>query len=185
MSTINSVVREEFNLGIVRYQSSYEKYFSDFFKEKKLASETIAEFQYLMIISRDNPLASKKDVCLEDLADCIEVCHADPYVPTVPMIDVRKSELTDFVDRKIYVYERGTQFVVLGNVPDTFMWVSPVPQQLLDNYNLAQIKVKGSEKPYKDVLIYRRDYRLTDFDHEFITAVQRSKKLYFTDQEAE
>lgn len=183
MNTINSVVREEFNLGIVRYQSSYEKYFSDFFKDKKLISETIAEFTYLMIISRDHPLAKKKEVNLEDLSNCIEVCHADPYVPTVPMIDVRKSELTDFVDRKIYVYERGTQFVVLGNVPDTFMWVSPVPQQLLDNYNLAQIKVKGSEKPYKDVLIYRKDYRLSDFDYEFIAAVQRSKKLYFTQDE--
>ena len=180
MNTINSVVREEFNLGIVRYQSSYEKYFSDFFKEKKLVSETIAEFTYLMIISKDHPLASKEEVTLEDLSDCIEVCHADPYVPTVPMIDVRKSELTEFVDRKIYVYERGTQFVILGNVPDTFMWVSPVPQQLLDNYNLAQIKVKGSEKPYKDVLIYRRDYRLSDFDREFISAVQRAKKMYFT-----
>ena len=180
MNTINSVVREEFNLGIVRYQSSYEKYFSDFFKDKKLTSETIAEFTYLMIISKDHPLASKEEISLEDLADCIEVCHADPYVPTVPMIDVRKSELTDFVDRKIYVYERGTQFVILGNVPNTFMWVSPVPQQLLDNYNLAQIKVKGSEKPYKDVLIYRRDYRLSDFDREFILAVHRAKELYFT-----
>lgn len=180
MNTINSVVREEFNLGIVRYQSSYEKYFSDFFKDKKLASETIAEFTYLMIISKDHPLASKEEVCLEDLSDCIEVCHADPYVPTVPMIDVRKSELTEFVDRKIYVYERGTQFVILGSVPDTFMWVSPVPQQLLDNYNLAQIKVKGSEKPYKDVLIYRRDYSLSDSDKEFIAAIQRAKKMYFT-----
>ncbi len=181
MNTINSVVREDFNLGIVRYQSSYERYFSDLFKDKKLSSETIAEFTYLMIISRDHPLASKKEVFLDDLTNCIEVCHADPYVPTVPMIDVRKSELTEFVDRKIYVYERGTQFVILGSVPDTFMWVSPVPQQLLDNYNLAQIRVKGSEKPYKDVLIYRRDYRLSDLDREFIAAVHRAKQQYFAD----
>ena len=181
MNTINSVVREDFNLGIVRYQSSYERYFSDLFKDKKLSSETIAEFTYLMIISKDHPLASKKEVFLDDLTNCIEVCHADPYVPTVPMIDVRKSELTEFVDRKIYVYERGTQFVILGSVPDTFMWVSPVPQQLLDNYNLAQIRVKGSEKPYKDVLIYRRDYRLSDLDREFISAVHRAKQQYFTD----
>lgn len=181
MNTINSVVREDFNLGIVRYQSSYERYFSDLFKDKKLSSETIAEFTYLMIISKDHPLASKKEVFLDDLTNCIEVCHADPYVPTVPMIDVRKSELTEFVDRKIYVYERGTQFVILGTVPDTFMWVSPVPQQLLDNYNLTQIRVKGSEKPYKDVLIYRRDYRLTDLDREFIASVHRAKQQYFAD----
>lgn len=180
MNTINSVVREDFNLGIVRFQSSYEKYFSDLFKDKKLVSETIAEFTYLMIISKNNPLASKEEVTLEDLTDYIEVCHADPYVPSVPTIDIRKSELTDFVERKIYVYERGTQFIILGTVPDTFMWVSPIPQMLLDNYNLTQIKVKGSDKPYKDVLIYRKDYRLSDFDREFISAVHRAKSQYLT-----
>lgn len=179
MNTVNSVVREDFNLGIVRYQSSYEKYFNDLFKDKKLTSETIAEFSYVMLISRDNPLTSMPEVALDDLRDYIEVCHSDPYVPSVPMIDVRKSELTEFVDRRIFVYERGTQFVILGNVPDTFMWVSPVPQTLLDNYNLAQIRVKGAEKLYKDVLIYRRDYRLSDFDREFIAAVNRAKNRYF------
>lgn len=179
MNTVNSVVREDFNLGIVRYQSSYEKYFNDLFKDKKLISETIAEFTYVMLISRDNPLAFKGEVELDDLRDYIEVCHSDPYVPSVPMIDVRKSELTEFVDRRIFVYERGTQFVILGTVPDTFMWVSPVPKTLLENYNLTQIKVKGTDKPYKDVLIYRRDYRLSDFDREFIAAVHRAKNRYF------
>lgn len=179
MNTINSVVREDFNLGIVRYQSSYEKYFNDLFKDKKLTSEVVAEFNYVMLISKNDPLASKEVVYLEDLSEYIEICHADPYVPSVPMIDVRRSEFTDFVDRRIFVYERGTQFCMLGSVPDTFMWVSPVPQTLLDNYNLVQIRVKGSEKLYKDVLIYRRDYRLTDFDREFIAAVNRAKMQYF------
>lgn len=179
MNAINSVVREDFNLGIVRYQSSYEKYFSDLFKDKKLVGETIAEFSYLMIISKDNPLAQRESVSLEDLADYIEVCHADPYVPSVPAVDIRKSELTDFVERRIYVYERGTQFIILKTVPDTFMWVSPVPQPLLDSNNLAQVKVKGAEKPYKDVLVYRKNYHLSDFDKEFIAAVERSKSKYF------
>lgn len=178
MNTINSVVREDFNLGIVRFQSSYEKYFSDLFKDKKLTSDTIAEFSYSMIISKNDPLAHKDSVCLDDLADYIEVCHSDPYVPSVPAIDVRKSELTEFVERRIFVYERGTQFVLLGNVPETFMWVSPVPQQLLDNYGLVQLKVRGAERLYKDVLIYRRDYRLSDYDKEFITAVHRAKFKY-------
>ena len=95
------------------------------------------------------------------------------------MIDVRKSELTEFVDRRIYVYERGTQFAILGTVPGTFMWVSPVPQKLLEDYGLVQLKVNGSDKLYKDVLIYRRDYHLSDFDKEFVAAVDRSREKYF------
>lgn len=179
MNAINSVVREDFNLGIVRFQASYEKYFSDLFKDKKLASETIAEFSYLMIISKNDPLASKETVSIEELSDYIEICHADPYVPSVPTIDVRRSELTDFVERRIFVYERGTQFVILKTVPQTFMWVSPVPQPLLDANDLAQVRVKGAEKLYKDVLIYRKNYRLSDLDKEFIAAVHRSKEKYF------
>lgn len=178
MNTINSVVREDFNLGIVRYQSSYEKYFSDLFKDKKLNVDTIAEFSYSMLISKNDPLAQKDEVCLDDLAEYIEICHADPYVPSVPAIDIRKSELTEFVERRIFVYERGTQFILLATVPETFMWVSPVPQQLLDNYGLVQLKVKGAERLYKDVLIYRRDYRLSEFDKEFVAAVLRAKKKY-------
>ena len=161
------------------YQASYEKYFSDLFKDKKLTSETVAEFTYVLLISKNNPLTQREEVCLDDLAEYIEVCHADPYVPSVPMIDVRKSELTEFIDRRIYVYERGTQFAILGTVPDTFMWVSPVPQELLKDYGLVQLKIKGSDKPYKDVLIYRRDYRLSDFDREFVAAVNRSRDKYF------
>ena len=82
------------------------------------------------------------------------------------------------MERRIFVYERGTQFVLLGNVPETFMWVSPVPQQLLDSYGLVQLKVRGAERLYKDVLIYRRDYRLSDYDKEFIAAVHRAKFKY-------
>lgn len=179
MNTINSVVMEDFDLGIVRYQSSYEKYFSDLFKDKKLVAETITKFTYKMIIEKNNPLVRQESVSLSDLKNYIEVCHADPYVPSVPTIDIRKSELTDFVERKIYVYERGTQFIILKTVPDTFMWVSPVPQPLLDANNLAQLNVKGAEKTYKDVLIYRRDYHLSDADYDFIAAIQRSKDKYF------
>lgn len=178
MNTINSVVREDFNLGIVRFQSSYEKYFSDLFKDKKLCSDTVAEFSYSMLISKNDPLAAKESVCLEDLTHYIEICHADPYVPTVPVIDVRKSELTEFVERRIFVYERGTQFILLGTVPETFMWVSPVPNELLEKYGLAQLKVKGAERLYKDVLIFRRDYRLSEFDKEFVAAVHRAIKKY-------
>ena len=40
MRTINNVVREEFNLGIIRYQEGFEQYFKNQFEDKKLVSET-------------------------------------------------------------------------------------------------------------------------------------------------
>lgn len=179
MRTITNVVRGDFNLGIVRYQAAFEKYFVDMFEEKRLEYETAAEFTYLMLVKKDSPLALKENVSVEDLKEHIEITHGDPYVPSLPLIDVKKAELSEYVDKRIYVFERATQFMLLGNVPNTFMWVSPVPQSLLDNYGLVMRKCSQNSKTYKDVLIYRKDYKLSKLDKQFITDVCNAKRECF------
>lgn len=178
--TIASVERGDCNLGIVRYQSAFEKYFVSMFKEKKLVYETAAEFGYLMLMKRGDPLAEKTEITSEDLKKHIQITHGDPYVPTVPPIDVKKAELFEFVDKRIYIFERAAQFELLANVPGTFMLVSPVPRALLDKYGLVTRPCPLNGKKYKDVLIYRRDYKLSDFDNRFITEVCNSKHKCFS-----
>lgn len=177
MRTINNVVKEEFNLGVVRYQAGFEKYFKDLFEDKKLVSETVAEFSYIMLMSEDSPLAKKEDISLEELKDYVEITHGDPYVPSLPLIDVKKAEMSEHVNKRIYVFERATQFVLLENVPNTFMWVSPIPQPVLDKYRLVTRSVP-SNKVYKDVIIHRKGYRLTDLDKQFINDLCSAKEMY-------
>ncbi len=179
MRTITNVTRGDFNLGIVRYQAAFEKYFVEMFGEKKLEYDTVAEFTYRMAVKRNSPLATKENISIEDLKDYIEITHGDPYVPSLPLIDVKKAELSEHVDKRIYVFERATQFMLLGNVPNTFMWMSPVPQSLLDNYGLVMRKCPQYTKPYKDVLIYRKDYKLSELDKQFITDVCNAKHKCF------
>ncbi len=179
MRTINNVVRGEFNLGVVRYQSAFERYFVEMFEEKKLIYETVSEFTYYLLVKKDSVLGQKENITLEELRNYIEITHSDPYVPSLPLIDVKKAELSEFVDKHIYVFERGTQFMLLGNVPNTFMWVSPVPQSLLDNYGLVMKKCTQNTKVYKDVLIYRKDYKLSEMDNQFITCVCDAKRECF------
>lgn len=182
MRTVNNVLRGDFDLGIVRYLSSFEKYFKEMFAEKKLDSETVAEFSYLLLVPRESPLAKKDDVTLEELRDYIEITHADPYVPSLPLIDVKKAELSEHVDKHIYVFERASQFELLQSDPRTFMWVSPVPQSLLDCYGLVVKRCSANTKVYKDVLIYRKDYRLTELDKQFITDVTIAKRECFAER---
>lgn len=176
MRTINNIVKEDYNLGIIRYQSSFDKYFTSMFNEKKLMHETITEFSYVLLMSKSHPLADKEEIELKDLADYIEISHADPYVPSLPLIDVKKAELSESVDKHIFVFERGSQFVLLEKVPTTFMWVSPIPDELLEKYSLVQKKCIGNTKVYKDVLIYRKGYKLTELDDAFITEVCTAKR---------
>ena len=73
------------------------------------------------------------------LKDYIEIAHADPYVPSMPFAASKKEELPDNSNRRIFVYERGSQFELLSRNSDCFMWVSPIPQETLDRFDLVEI----------------------------------------------
>jgi len=182
LRTITNVCRGDYNLGIVRYQVGYEKYFKSMFKEKHLVAETVSDFKYVLLMSKEHPLAEKKVIRTVDLKDYIEVCHADPYVPSLPMIDVKKEELSKYVDKHIFVFERSSQFELLESVPKTFMWVSPPPEKIGQKYNLVIKKCEDNEKIYKDVLIYRKGYKLSELDNRFITAVAEAKEKYLQEE---
>lgn len=181
MRTIDNVAKEEYNLGIVRYQSVYEPYFERKFAEKGLVSRMLAEFSYVLLVSEKSPLAKQNNVSPENLAPFIEISHADPYVPSLPLIDARKAELSEFVDKHVFVFERGSQFRLLENVPNTFMWVSPIPEDLLEKYHLVQIPAENPRK-HKDVLIFREDYKLTPLDNCFIEQVVSAKRQFLDEK---
>ena len=176
--TINNVINNDYKLGIIRYAENYDKYFKTMLEEKGQTYEMIAEFTYVLIMSRDNPLASKDIITFDDLPPYIEIAHADPYVPSLPLSRVVKDELPDNIDRRIFIFERASQFDLLSENTETFMWVSPASQKILDRYNLIQKICVDNKKIYKDVLIYKDDYRLTPLDKQFITELCESKRKY-------
>ena len=49
------------------------------------------------------------------------------------------------------------------------MWVSPIPQALLDRCGLMQRACPDAGRVYRDVLIHRRDYKLNGLDQAFLT----------------
>ena len=176
--TIKKLLENEYKLGIIRYSDNYDKYYKDMLEEKGLSYELVAEFSYVLIMSRDNPLAEKETITYEDLSDYIEIAHADPYVPTLSMSKVFREELPDKVDQRIFVFERASQFDLLSENPKTFMWVSPASQQILDRYNLVQRVCEGNKKVYRDVLIYHKGYKLKKLDKDFITALCNARRKF-------
>lgn len=184
-NVISNVTNGDCGLGIVRYQRTFDSHFRTLFKEKNLVSEIITDFSYQLLMSRAHPLADKPDLCIADLADYTEIAHADPYVPSMPLVDVKKEELSQFVSRHIFVFERSSQFELLEQIPTTFMWVSSVPPSLREKYGLVQRSCRDNRKVHKDVLIYRKNYQLTALDQSFITAVCEAKRRYIaTNSEA-
>ena len=176
--TINNVLEKDYKLGIIRYAENYDRFFKEMLEEKGLAYEMIAEFSYVVIMSRENPLANKEELTFDDLAPYIEIAHADPYVPSLPLAKVVKDELPDNTDRRIFIFERASQFDLLSENHETFMWISPAPQRLLDRYGLVQKRCRENKRIYKDVLIYKQGYALSRLDKQFITELCEAKRKF-------
>ena len=176
--TIHNMLNHDYKLGIIRYAENYDKYFKTMLEEKGFQYELVTEFTYSLIMSADNPLAKKEQITFEDLTEYIEIAHAAPYVPSMPLSKVVKEELPDNIDRRIFIFERASQFDLLSLNPETFMWVSPAPKSLLERYNLVLKKCSDNKKIYKDVLIYKNGYKLSKLDRQFITELCESKRKY-------
>lgn len=176
--TIHNMTEHDYKLGIIRYAENYDKYFKSMLEEKGFQYELVTEFTYSLIMSADNPLAKKEVITFDDLTDYIEIAHADPYVPSMPLSKVVKEELPDNIDRRIFIFERASQFDLLSLNPETFMWVSPAPESLLERYNLVLRKCADNKKVYKDILIYKNGYKLSKLDRQFITELCESKRKH-------
>lgn len=167
--TIKNVLSDDFRLGIVRYSEDYDENFKAMFNEKGLLCEMISEFHYVLAMHRDSTLSSLPEIHFSDLENLIEISHIDPFVPFLPVSQVKKEELPDNIPRRIFVFERACQFDLLSENKDTFMWVSPFASKTLRRYGLIQRECPENKRVYRDVLIHRKDYKLTDLDKKFLT----------------
>ncbi|MCE1253529.1 MAG: LysR family transcriptional regulator [Anaerolineae bacterium] len=173
MRAINNILQGNYGLGIIRYQAIFEDYFISMLKEKELKFEELWEFKNLVLMSCNHPLAEKEEINTDDMSAYIEIAHGDPYVPSLSLSEVKKSESFDTSTKRIFVYERGSQFDLLSNVHHTYMWVSPLPTEMLKKYSLIQRKCTDANRVYKDVLIFRNHYKLTALDQKFLEEVKR------------
>ncbi len=139
--------------------------------------ELIWEFQNVVLMSKSSPLASMEGISYSDLKGFIEITHGDLEVPFLSNSEVKNNEFSDIINKRIFIYERGSQFDLLSNLPSAYMQASPIPQELQDKYGLVQKKCKEDERIYKDVLIYRNNYQFTDMDKEFVKELKLAAKL--------
>ncbi len=176
MRAVKNILQEDYKLGIIRYAENYDKYYKTMMDEKGLDYELITEFRHVLIMSSESPLAKKEKITYGDLVDLVEISNPDPYVPSLPLAEVRKEELSEISSRRIFVFERASQFELLSENPETYMWVSPVPQKTLERFGLAQRKCDENKRVYKDLLIHRKDYSHSELDNMFIEYVIKSKR---------
>jgi hypothetical protein len=96
-------------------------------------------------------------------------------VPYLNAAELRYPSAEAIPKRRIYLYERFNQFDLLARLPETYMWVSPIPGNLLKRYGLVQRKCGFLNNRYKDVLIHRKGYTFTALNKKFIDKIFESR----------
>ncbi|WP_124066025.1 LysR family transcriptional regulator [Clostridium sp. E02] len=170
--TIGSVETGEYNLGIIRYQSGTEKFFEKEIGSKGLSMEPVFEYAPRLLMSKEHPLSGKEEITPGDLIPFVEIVHGDGIRSRRE--ETGKKGETEF-KKRIYVFERGSQFDLLWKNPNTYMWVSPMPSEILCRYQLVEYPCKKNTKSYCDYLIYRKGYSLSDWDKEFLYQLDEVK----------
>jgi len=173
---IQNIIFDKFSLGIIRYEKEYESYFLNYLKDKDLSYQLIWEYNYMVVMSKHHPLAVKELLINEDFKDCIELLHGDFMIPGLNLADSKFISDTDSSKKKIYVYERGSQFDILSNIKTSYMWVSPIPEELLNRYDLIQRTAPEPARKCIDILIYPKGYVFTPLDKQLIDKLIESKE---------
>ena len=173
MQVIESVRNGSAQLGVIRYQDVYENYHIDYLESNKLRYETVWSFTYLLLMSAEHPMAKQEEIHLSDLSHYVEIVHGDTIVPYISTADYSPAGSKE--GRRISLYERLNQFDILSGAPYTFMWTSPIPQEIMERYGLAQRRCADSETVFKDVMIYRDKYRFGEMEKKFIWMMFQSR----------
>ncbi|MBR1592796.1 MAG: LysR family transcriptional regulator [Ruminococcus sp.] len=165
LRTIENVRDNGYNFGIIRFNAAYEKYFSDFLKEKNLESQILWEYEMLAVMSAEHPAAENENITYAELsARYAELTQGDDAVPYVSgaverLFEANRPEGTKV--RRICMFDRGSALDFLLTVPQSFMLDSPVPESLCGKYGLVQRKCIFPDNKFKDLLIYSSGRKLS------------------------
>ena len=169
---IRNISEYNFSLGIIRYKADEESEYLSLLKEKGLRHKHIWEFEYLVLLNENNPLAKNEIISYDDLGNLTELVHGDLSLSLRQALTKYQEEKINVNDKRVCVYERETQFELLANLDNAFIWVSPMLKKTLTKADFVQRRCSLPDNAYKDVLIYPSNYIFKDYDLKFIDAIE-------------
>ena len=176
---IDQVADGHYVLGIIRCHAEDEDYFVKKLAEKELQHEIIWKSNYLAMMRSDHPLADKEILEPADFLPYIEVAFGDSEVPYVRVSEAQTASGILKNSKQILVHARAMQFDLLRTNPLTYMWVSPMPGDILRANKLVQRKCRHSSQ-FVDILVSRSGYRFSKLDRKFLDVLylQRNAVAY-------
>lgn len=158
---INHIMDFDIGMGIIRLSADNEKKYLKLLVDNDIKYRILWEFDEKLLCGRESILAkSGKVISKSDLEDMTELVFGT----------VESGKKT------IRINDRGSKYDLLTALTDTYMWVSPTPKSVLEQYKLIQLNADTEKKKYKDVLIFRSDYNISRLDEQFLSELERVKE---------
>ena len=107
LHTINDVADGQFQLGIFRTESKDAGYYLNYLREKSLQYEPVWEYDALLLLSQEHPLAAHDRIEPENLTPYTQIIYGDLAVPYLPASDALRAD--EPPSSRIQVYGRLEQ----------------------------------------------------------------------------
>lgn len=167
MGVVHDVSSGASTIGVLRYQNIYDEYFRGLLRENGLQGELLYEFDMVLLMSRHHPLAGLGEIPYHLLDGYIEIAHGDYQAPPLAFSKIQRDAIMNSGSKRIYVYDRGSQFDLLEQVPGAYMWVSPLPFDVLAQHQLVQ-KLCTAAAPSRDLIICRDKAMLSPAEQHLV-----------------
>lgn len=177
----NNLLNDDYHLGIIRYESIYDEYMKETLRGKSLTLKKLCEFKYVLLMNKNCPIASKESIRFSDLIGLSAVISEINQVHDPILSMIYKDKVPDEFDRCISCNERGSQYEILQGNENAFGWAPPMNEKKLDQYNLIQRDCTDNKKTYMDVLVWKKDYKLTALDRKFLKELNKSLQKCLSD----
>ena len=174
LNTIGLIAGCEYDLGVIRYPLGYESYFLSEVEEHGLKARELWTYDCVVLMSQKSPLARSYELDSEELSDRPQVLNDDDAVPNLN--PEAAAALMPVSRKQILVSERSSQMDILASVPDSYMWSSPMPRELLHRCGLVQKPCRGAKLTCRDVLLSQSSYRFTDNDRLFLETLDEVRR---------
>lgn len=174
MNTIEDVFDGRYKLGIIRYRTEYEQYFSDYLKSRSLVGISIWDFENVVIASEGHPIFSKGSagIDLSFLEAYPEVIYGDN---NIPYVSSHENPARNNDRGKISVYDRCDMLEILSECTFSYTISSPVPSDVLSKYGLKEKKIASPLCSGRDLLIYHKDHQLGELDKKFLSKLNEAR----------
>ena len=171
--TIESLLNCSCDIGIIRSENKYDKNFFNYIAEKGLSSKIISEYRYVVVASKNSPLASRENINYKDLIPLSEIAFSDPLVPYTPTDSAIKTGSTENIKKHIYVIESMSAYSVITMNTSAFIWMTPLSDEVLERFGLIQRECSDHTDVHKDILVWRNGYVFSDIDRRFLDIVHK------------